>query len=168
MPFACCRAQQAKVVVSWVWLEDFQVPPPLSQPIPQSHFSGLALKCLQTLVTPSDASDELSATLDAHVLLRTAGQRDNRVGIIADMLDRRNAVRRYMPVRQPRVPRGAGGAADCCSSPCPSGAAGCTREGGGVGEGERCDRGSSLLTLMRVQLSLCCWLKVLTHRFCWT
>ena len=100
--------------------------PPLSQTVPPSHFSNLALKCLQTLVTPSDVTDELSATL-AHVPLRTTWQRDNHVGIIADMLDKMNVVRRYTPVRQPRVPRGG------CWSLCPSGAAGCARKVGGGG-----------------------------------
>ena len=94
VPFARCSAQMAKVAVSWVWPEDFHIPPPLSQPIPESHFSDVALKCLQTVVTPRDVSDELTATLDAHVPLRTAGQRDNHIRMIADLLDRRHALRR--------------------------------------------------------------------------
>ena len=63
------------------------------------------------------------------------------------------------------------GAGDCCSSPCLSGAAGSTPKGGGggaVGTGVCYDVGSSLLTVMTVHLTLCYWLKVLTHTFCWT
>ena len=37
--------------------------------------------------------------------------------------------------------------------------------GGSVVEGWCCDRGLSPLSPMRLHLSLCCWVKVLTHRF---
>ena len=85
VPLLCRSAKNIKVRVSWQWLGDFSFPFALSVPIERSHFGHLALKCLQTLATPSEVSDPLIAALDANVPLPTP------------LLDRTNEVQCYPP-----------------------------------------------------------------------
>ena len=73
------------------------------QPTDRSHFSDLAPKCLQTLVSRSDVKEALTSTMDAHVPRHTNVKQQNHLAIIVDMLDKKNTPQHYLTARRPEV-----------------------------------------------------------------
>ena len=97
VPFERCNAKNLKVSFSLVWPAGFSFPRPLSQLIDRSNFSDVALKCVQTLLLPSDVDAALSATLEAHIVGHIAYPFERMHGNKTTLLSMRTCLKEGTP-----------------------------------------------------------------------